>query len=178
MKIRGQLWIFCLALLLCGDYAQARQWREYHQDYLAVCRIDDSRICSASNYILGNDPAQDYAYRLSLSRTGLDGKWQISFSAATDWADERRPMTVQVDEHPAVRLAPRIGYFHTQQINDYRILDLDTTTRLLAQMNKGREVRISYAATDGTQKHILFSLRGLKNAIGFIDEIQREMNGR
>lgn len=158
---------------LCGEetapgQAAATRQREYFGDYVATCRPDGG--CDASTF--SDTPTADgrtFSSSLVLNRLGGPGTaWILSFAGAFEGPVAGTPIQVAVGAETWTLNAGE-GY---GQIMDHTFFTRPANEQIFAAMRSGSSLDITQTVADGSQQAVRYSLRGLNEAMLWMDALQ------
>jgi uncharacterized membrane protein len=174
--------VLSLALSMAAEAAAAAavhgrfgETRAFFRDWLAACRNDGSGTCSAVTYVRDPERPGEFAAQLRVARPRPGTDFEIVFTPSVRFTDLTRPMTLRVDDTPAIELAPGSGFGRAGGLNDYGIVDPAIVDALIPRMKYGARLRVDTVDEAGQLARFQFSLMGLTDALRFIDD-QRARN--
>ena len=148
-----------------GDQGATTGQREYFADYLATCRPDGG--CDASTF--SDTPTSDgntFVSALTFNRAGGPGTaWIVSFAGAYEGPVAGTPIQVTIGQQTWTLKAGE-GYGN---IMSHNFFHWPANEEILAAMRTGSAMAISQTIQNGTTQTVTYSLRGLNDAIAWID---------
>ena len=126
------------------------------------------RYCTASTRLRGSDPELRYAFQMRVSRY-QSGEREIVFLPASERPGAGAPLSVRVDQKPALALAPGEGYRAVGGGNTYILADAASTAALIEAMRAAKRVEFSYRTAQGKSVVADFPLDGFAAALAVVD---------
>lgn len=151
-----------------GNQGSTTRQREYFADYMATCRPDGG--CDAVTF--SETPTTDgntFTSPLTFNRAGGPGTaWIVSFAGAFEGPVAGTPIQVTIGQQSWTLKAGE-GYGN---IMSHNFFNWPANEEILAAMRTGSTMAITQTIQNGTSQVVTYSLRGLNDAIAWIDGIQ------
>ena len=152
--------------------SQGKAQETHFQDWVVSCGSDDH--CTTSTL-----DQNGKAGPLSIRRTPERGSnWSVSVATKQDNPSLFGPTTLRVAGQRLIRLSPNRDFATFGQPNEFFFIDTASFSPLFRRMIESRRVFLSFSAAQGKQINASYSLKGLSNALLWIDEQQNKVGSR